>query len=129
MSDSVKSRNETEYEFFVYEDGDDPRYSFWMQVGDSGMCLYDRPPEGAGMWLKPERDSEYDPTKPTDELKDILGMLLRQGVDGERLDDLPPHEQYFAQAIVGSVNEDPDKLPAPIWDFLHHCAAEVNADV
>jgi len=119
--------SDTEFEFFVYEDDeDDPRFSFWMQLESEGMCLYDRPPEGAGMWLSPDRESDYEPETPTDDLREIVAALLGGGFEATRLADLPSHEQYFVQVLHGTVEENPDGLPAPVWHWMHECAAEVE---
>lgn len=118
-----------EYEFYIYDDDDptDPRFSFWMYFEDAGgMCLYDRPPEGAGMWLSPERDSDYTPTKPTDEFKEVLADLLGDGVDAGAVAELPAHEEYFFRVIHGTVDENPDGIPDPVWRWMHACAKEVR---
>lgn len=116
-----------EFEFFVYEnDFDDPRFSFWLQLEEEGMCLYDRPPEGAGMWLKPDRESDYDPEVPSEDLREIVAALLGDGFEASRLEDLPAHERHFVQVLHGTVDENPDGVPAPVWHWMHDCAAEVD---
>jgi hypothetical protein len=111
-----------EFEFFVYDDDpDDPRFSFWAQHGDSGVCVYDRPPEGVGMWLKLKRDSDYDAVKPSDELIDIVARSRSESVEPEAVEALPPHERYFFQAIHGTATENPEAIPAPVWEFIDDC--------
>jgi hypothetical protein len=119
------SSDAAEFEFFVYEDGEDPRFSFWMQLESEGMCLYDRPPEGAGMWLSPDRESDYEAVTPTEELREIVAAMLGDGFEAERLDGLPDHERYFVQVLHGTVEENPDGVPAPVWHWMHECASEV----
>lgn len=114
----------TEYVFFIYEeDVTDPRFSFWLQTEEAGgMALYDRPPEGAGMWLDPEPGSDYDPLEPTDEFEECLAELIRDGVDAGRVAELPSHEEYFYRVIHGSIDENPDGIPNPVWAYMHDCA-------
>jgi len=123
-----KTRTErSEFEFYVYEqDDEDPRFSFWVQHGDTGFCVYDRPPEGVGMWLKLERESDYEPSPPSEGLKHALGAVMNGGVDAEVVEALPPHERHFFQVVYGTTEEHPDAIPAPVWDFMHRCADEVS---
>jgi hypothetical protein len=119
--------DDPEFEFFVYEDGADPRFSFWMQLDTEGMCLYDRPPEGAGMWLNPDRESDYEPVTPSEDLRKIVAAMLGEGFEAERLDDLPSHEKYFVQVLHGTVEENADALPAPVWHWMHECARNLSS--
>jgi len=123
---AVQHGPEAEFEFFVYDD-EEARYSFWMQMGDAGMALYDRPPEGHGMWLSPERDSDYEPETPSEELREIAAKLVaKEQVPTEKIGDLEPHEKHFVQVIHGTVNNEPDSLPDPVWGWMHDCKDEME---
>lgn len=131
MSDnSAKSEKGVQHEFVFYlydEDEEDPRFSFWLETTDgSGMSLYERPPDGHGMWLKPSQGSDHDAVEPTDELKEIVAALLEDEIPVERLFDLPAHERYFVQLIHGTIDENPDAIPNPVWGWMHDSAEEVR---
>ena len=114
-----------EFVFYVYDDdADDPRFSFWMEFGDSGMSLYERPPDGAGMWLDPEPGSDHDAVAPSDDLRDAVAELLDDGIDAEVVETLPAHERYFLQVIHGTNVENPGGIPGPVWHWMERCAAE-----
>lgn len=112
-----------EYTFYVYEqDEDDPRFSFWLEMADAGgMALYDRPPEGAGMWLCPEQKTDYESTAPSTAFEDVIGELAAGGIDADRLDDLAAHERYFVQVLHGTIAENPDGIPEPVWVYIDEC--------
>jgi len=116
MSDDNGKR----YVFYTYNDSDDdPRFSFWMLMGGHGMSLYERPPDGQGMWLKPNIDSDYDPTEPTDALGDIAADLVGQReVSLERVEELPTHERHFVKVIHGTIDKNPDAVPGPVWAWM-----------
>ena len=117
-----------DYAFYIYEDDpEDPRFSFWMHVEDgNGLSLYERPPEGHGMWLKVEEGSDHERVEPSDSLKGVIADLLDDGVEGGEILDLPPHERYFVQVIHGTVEDNPDSIPAPVWHWMNSVADEVG---
>ncbi|WP_337653208.1 hypothetical protein [Halomontanus rarus] len=119
-----------EFVFYIYDDDpEDPRFSFWIETTHAGgMSLYERPPEGAGMWLKPETGSDHESVDPTDEFEGVIADLMGGGLEGERILDLPAHERYFVQAIHGTAEEDPDAIPAPVWGYMHDVAAERESE-
>jgi len=125
--DAEGEQHDADYEFYVYEEGE-PRYSFWMYRGDRGMCLYDRPPEDHGMWLKPQRDhSDYEPDEPTKTLRKIVATLVAQEeVDAELLKELPPHEQHFVQVLHGTANDKPEAMPDSVWSWMWDCHDELG---
>lgn len=117
--------DDEEFVFYVYEDDfEDPRFSFWLEVpaDGTGMCLYDRPPEGDGMWLDPEIGGDYGAVEPTDEFEQVLAQLMGDGIDAGRLADLPAHEDYFVRVIHGTIDENADGIPNVVWSYLHECA-------
>jgi len=120
-----------DFVFYVYDDDDpdDPRFSFWMEMDDTGMSLYERPPDGEGKWLKPSSDSDYGGVEPSEDLKRVIAALLEDGIDGEKIVELPPHERHFVQVIHGTNVQNPDAIPGPVWSWMHTCAEEVEADV
>jgi len=110
------------YVFYIYEDDEeDPRFSFWMESESDGISLYERPPDGQGMWLKIDTGSDYGKVVPTDEFESIIAGLMGDGVDGTRVDDLPSHERFFTKAIFGTIEQNPDAIPGPVWNYLHEC--------
>lgn len=112
-----------EFVFYIYEqDADDPRFSFWLERDDQGLSLYERPPDGNGMWLKPEVGSDHDAVAPTEAFERVVAGLMHGGVDGAAVHDLPGHERYFVESILGTIEKDPDALPAPVWGYLNDCA-------
>lgn len=116
---------EFEWEFFVY-DKDAQRYSLWLQQGDEGVCLYDRPPEGDGMWLSPERDTDKDPVEPSEHLKTLLGELVGQeNVEQTEVQVLDAHERHFFEVVHDTANENPDGIPYPVWDWMWGCREEL----
>jgi len=117
-----------EFRFYVYRDNPDaPRFSFWVVIGDTGMSLFERPPDGRGMWLSPDSEgSMYEYQTPTDELKSVLAALMGDGVDRDRVENLAPHERHFAEVIIGTVDEKPEAVPGPVWDFMHDCKDEIT---
>src|SRR6056297_747518 len=121
-SDSVTH----EFVFYIYDDNDpeDPRFSFWLETSDGeGMSLYERLPDGKGMWLKPSEGSDYGAVEPTAELKAVVAVLVGgESLPVERVVALPPHERYFVQVIHGTVDENPDAIPAPVWGWMHDAA-------
>ena len=118
-----------EFVFYLYEqDEDDPRFSFWLETSDgSGMLLYERPPDGHGMWLKPSEGSDHDAVEPSDELKEIIAELMGNDVDADRVHGLEPHERYFVQVVHGTVEQNPDAIPDPVWGWMHDVSEEVSA--
>lgn len=117
-----------EFVFYLYEqDADDPRFSFWIETSDAGgMSLYERPPDGAGMWLKPSEGSDHDAVEPSAELKRVIAEFIGgDGVPVERVDELPVHEKYFVQVLHGTIEDNPDAVPDPVWGWMHDCAEEV----
>lgn len=118
----------SEFVFYVYDDSpDDPRFSLWVEGNMRGRSLFELPPDGEGMWLKPSNDeSEFPSVKATDELEQVLGKLGTGGVDGSEINDLDSHERRFVEAIYGTVQDDPDKIPAPVWNWIERCADEVD---
>jgi len=128
MSEQASDKVTHEFVFYTYnDDGDDPRFSFWIETSDgSGMSLYERPPDGHGMWLKPSEGSDHDAVDPTPQLKEVVAELVNDnGVPAGKIHDLPAHERYFVQVIHGTVNEHPDAMPDPVWGWMHDCAEEV----
>ncbi|TSD15092.1 hypothetical protein DP107_04355 [Haloglomus irregulare] len=134
MTGSQDENNDpdVEYRFYVYDDEDptDPRYAFYMRVRDGGeLPLYDRPPEGEGMWHDPEPGSDqYGAVAPTTAFKEIVTGLLGDGVDAGEVAALPAHEEHFARVVHGTANQSPDNLPDPVWSFVHRCRQEVFLD-
>lgn len=126
-SKSAQLGGGTEHIFYVYEqDVEDPRFSFWIETEEAGgMALYDRPPEGAGMWLDPNDESDYDGVDPTEAFEEVVAALLGDGVDAGKVAELPPHEEYFFRVIHGTIDENPDGVPNAIWAYMHDCAEEV----
>jgi hypothetical protein len=119
-----------EFVFYVYDDDpDDPRFSFWIEGDETGRSLYERPPDGRGMWLDPEIGSDYGSVEPTRELKRVIAGLLDGGVDSEDIIDLPPHERHFVQVLHGTNVDNPGGIPGPVWDWMERCESEVSADV
>jgi len=120
-----------EFVFYVYDDDDpdDPRFSFWLEGDETGRSLYERPPDGRGMWLDPEVGGDYGSVEPTDGLKQVIAALLDGGVDGEAIMDLPAHERHFVQVLHGTNVDNPGAIPDPVWDWMHSCAEEVAVDV
>lgn len=118
-----------EFVFYLYdEDDEDPRFSFWVETSDgSGMSLYERPPDGDGMWLKPSEGSDHDAVEPTSGLKTIVAELMGNDVDADRVHDLPPHERYFVQVIHGTIEQNPDAIPDPVWSWMLDAETEVAA--
>jgi hypothetical protein len=111
-----------DFVFYVYDDDpEDPRFSFWLETGDGGMSLYERPPDGEGMWLDPEPGSDYGQVEPSDELRGVVHDLIREGVDTERVAELPAHERHFVQVISGTIEEAEDRIPSPVWHWIHRC--------
>jgi len=127
MSEDKHSTSETEYKFYLYEqDPDDPRFSFWMSLDGAGeMALYDRPPEGDGMWLCPDDNSDYGGQAPSETFENLLGQLMGNGIDVGELTTLPPHEEYFVRVIHGTVEQNPDGIPSPLWAYMHDCHEEL----
>ena len=116
---------DAEFVFYVYDDDpEDPRFSFWMETGDGGMSLYERPPDGAGMWLDPDPGSDHDAVPPTDGLRDAVAELLNDGIGVDEVADLPAHERYFLQVIHGTNDENPGAIPGPVWHWMERCAGE-----
>lgn len=114
-----------EFVFYVYDDDpDDPRFGFWLETEDGeGMSLYERLPDGDGMWLKPSKGSDYGAVEPSADLKSAIEGLLGDGVSVDAINDLPAHERYFVQVIHGTIDENPDAIPAPVWGWMDHVAA------
>lgn len=113
-----------DWAFYVYDGAvEDPRFSFWLEYRDegTGMCLYDRPPEGDGMWLDPDIGGDYEPQEPTTEFEQVLSSLLGDGVDAGKVAALPAHEEYFIRVIHGTVEENPGGLPNMVWSYMHDC--------
>ena len=130
MSETATDEVEHEFVFYIYDDeqdSDDPRFSFWLETSDgNGMSLYERLPDGKGMWLKPSEGSDYGAVEPTSGLKNAVADLVSGGqVATQWLTQLPSHEQYFVQTIHGTVEENPDAIPDPVWGWMHDCAEEV----
>ena len=124
-SDECSNEVDREFVFYIYEDDEvDPRFSFWLETSDgNGMSLYERPPDGAGMWLKPSAGSDHDSVAPTDELKAVVAKLLDSDVSADAVHSLPPHERYFVQVIHGTINEvSADNIPDPVWGWMWDCA-------
>jgi len=124
------TRGDVEFVFYVYDDDqEDPRFSFWMYTadGETGMSLFEKPPDGEGKWLCPERKSEYDGTQPTEELRRIMAMLLGDGVEAGGVRQLPAHEEHMFRYIHGTAAENPDALPGPVWAFMQDCEREFSA--
>lgn len=122
--------NGREFVFYVYDDDpDDPRFGFWLEFDDrTGMSLYERTPEGAGMWLKPSAGSDHDATTPTDELEAIVAELVNtDGVPAKRVDDLPSHERFFVGVIHGTIEQKPDGVPDPVYTWMNECAERVDS--
>lgn len=121
-----------EFVFYLYdtEDPDDPRFSFWIETTDAeGMSLYERPPDGHGMWLKPSEGSDHDAVAPSDDLQRVVaGLLDDEGVPAGRIHDLPSHERYFVQVLHGTIEQNADAIPSPVWGWIHECS-EAVADV
>ncbi|MFW6039656.1 MAG: hypothetical protein ACOC9N_01100 [Gemmatimonadota bacterium] len=119
--------SDTEFVFYVYDDDpDDPRFGFWLETADGeGMSLYERQPDGDGMWLKPSQGSDYGAVKPSADLKRTIAELLGDGVSITTVRKLPPHERYFVQVIHGTIEEKPDAIPDPVWYWMNETAAEV----
>jgi hypothetical protein len=118
-----------EFVFYVYEDDpDDPRFSFWREGDETGRSLYERPPDGRGMWLDPEIGSDYGSVEPTDDLKRVIAGLLDGGVDGEEIMELPAHERHFVQVLHGTNVDNPGAIPGPVWDWMERCESEAAAD-
>jgi len=119
-----------EFVFYIYDDADpdDPRFSFWLETSDgNGMSLYERLPDGKGMWLKPSEGSDYGAVEPTTMLKRVVADLINdEQVSTQWLTQLPPHERYFVQVIHGTVDENPKAIPEPVWVWMHDAAAEVG---
>lgn len=120
------TKGDTEFAFYIYEDEDpsDPRFSFWMYSDDAGMSLFERPPDGQGKWLCPERKSDSDSVPPSEEFKQIMAMLMGDGVDAGGVRQLPPHEEYLFRCIHGTAEENPEAIPGPIWAFMSECERE-----
>jgi len=117
----------SEFVFYIYDyDEDDPRFSFWVETKDDGMSLYERPPDGQGMWLKPSKGSDHDSVEPSDELETVVAQLLESGVEAERVKELSPHERYFVQSIHGTIEKNPDAVPGPVYDWMQECAELEN---
>jgi len=97
-----------EYYFYVYkEDEEDPRFGFWTGADSIEFSLFERTPE-QGVWLSNEQKSsdEYERRAPTEDFERILGALAagkKVGVDD--INDLPPHEEFFAHSFAGTVQE------------------------
>jgi len=121
-----------EFVFYIYsdEDPEDPRFSFWLETSDGeGMSLYERLPDGKGMWLKPSEGSDYGAVEPTADLKAVIADLINgESLPVERVVELPPHERYFVQVIHGTVDENPDAIPEPVWGWMHDTAAGVESE-
>jgi len=123
------SDTSTEFVFYLYDDDpDNPRFSFWLEGDETGRSLYERPPDGVGMWLDPEVGGEYEPVNPTDELKRVIAALLNDGIDGKEILELPAHELHFVQVLHGTNVENPGAIPEPVWDWMIQCESEVLAD-
>jgi hypothetical protein len=119
MSDS---NTDFEYVFYVYDqDETDPRFSFWMETENSGISLFERPPDGQGMWLNPNDESSYSGTEPTQKFEWAIAALMGDGIEGSELVDLPGHERYFISVVHGTVDENPDAIPNPVWEYMHDC--------
>jgi len=113
--------------FYVYDDDeDDPRYSFWLERDETGRSLYERPPDGRGMWLDPEIGGDYASVEPTEDLKQVIAGLLNGGIDGGQITDLPAHERDFVQVLHGTNTNNPGGIPAPVWDWMERCESEVS---
>lgn len=119
-----------EFVFYIYDDDpEDPRFSFWIETTNAGgMSLYERPPEGAGMWLKPETGSDHSSVEPSDEFEAVIADLMDGGLEGARILELPPHERHFVQVIYGTVEENPDAIPEPVWGYMHDVAEERESE-
>jgi len=91
------------------------------------MSLYERPPDGAGMWLKPSEGSDHDAVEPTDELKDVVANLMDSDVSAERVHRLDPHERYFVQVLHGTIEQNAEAIPDPVWSWMNDCL-EVQDD-
>lgn len=130
MSERIPKENgDYQMVFYVYEsDVEDPRFSFWLENLDeeSGVCLYDRPPEGAGMWLDPDIGGDYEPTTPTDDFEQVLADLMGDGVDAGKVAELPSHEEYFFRVIHGTIDANPEGVPEAIWTYLHNSKERVE---
>lgn len=127
----VDSDSVDEYRFYVYEQcEDDPRYALYLSVVGAGeLCIYDRPPEGAGMWHSTEQASDHSHIDPSDTLVGILGRLA----DGERIhvDELEPlagHERHFVQVVHGTVAQADATLPGEAREFLTRCRDQMEGD-
>ncbi|ELY96523.1 hypothetical protein C484_00820 [Natrialba taiwanensis DSM 12281] len=129
MTEQLEDKTEHEFVFYLYEeDEEDPRFSFWLETSDgSGMSLYERLPDGQGMWLKPSEGSDHGAVEPTDELKAVISELMANDVSADRVHDLAPHERHFVQGIHGTVDQNPDAIPNPVWGWMHDAAEEVEA--
>ena len=118
--------DDSEFVFYVYNDDDeDPRFSFWYLFEDSGMSMYERPPDGQGMWLKPSQDSDYGGEQPTDALREVIAQLMGDGIHTDALDELPAYERHFVQVIHGTVEQNPDGIPNPVWSWMYECADQL----
>lgn len=121
----------TGYVFYVYDDDpEDPRFSFWIETAEAGgMSLFERPPDGAGMWLKPSKDDEHDAVEPSDELRQLVAEFVAgDGVPASRVQQLPAHERHFFEVVHGTIREKPDAIPDPVWDWMEGSVTEVTAD-
>lgn len=120
-----------EYRFYVYDDsGEEPRYSFWISKdGEGQVALYDKPPEGHGMWLGVDEDSEYDYEPPSEQLEETVANLMGDGVPGEDLEQLESHERHFATILLGTINEKPKAVPSTVWGWMHDCADRHDVEV
>jgi hypothetical protein len=113
--------------FYVYDDDeDDPRYSFWLERDERGRSLYERPPDGRGMWLDPDIGGDYEPVEPTEDLKQVIAGMLNAGIDGGEIIDLPAHERHFVQVLHGTNSDKPGAIPAPVWGWMKRCESEVS---
>lgn len=114
------------WRFYTYglDEHGDPLFSFWMNIApNTGVCIYDRN-AGAGKWLSTRHsDDDYEGQPPSDELKAVLRDIVGAGgsVDGDRVQSLPDHEEYFFRVVHGTIDQK-GKAPNELMAFLMEVA-------
>jgi len=110
----------SEFVFYIFDE-DAVQYSFWLLTEeDIGLALYTRSPD-SGVWNNPQPKSDYEPVEPTIEFKKIIARFQDDGVELQELEDLPKHEQHFFSVIEGTTDENPEAIPAPVWNWMAEC--------
>jgi|APHM01.1.fsa_nt_gi hypothetical protein len=126
---ATSSANEyPNYVFYPYSG--DEQYGFWVELNDdTAVSLFERTPEN-GMWLDPTPDSgDYAKEEPTDDLKEIMALLVTEQMVDMNEYDIPDYEDHFVDTIYTTAAKlGRDNIPQLVWDFMHDCADELGMD-